>query len=436
MTGGAVTYAVLLFALAQPFVYFSSQAKQYAADVAAALLALLIVLRIANATLSRHLVPMLAIAGALIPWISTSAALVLIGAALGLGVPAVARRDAAVLRAALPLFILWAASALVAGLLAIQTVSAESREFLDWFWRIGYMPLAPTAMVRWGWDTLNNVFGSFGAEALRTNGGLSYAWPQLFVLTTLVGFVQLTRTRPNIAMILFGPLVLLLAASLLRLYPVSGRLLVFIVPVLLLATAAGAQALWTWFGRRARPAGAALALLFVAIPIHAAVKTRPPYQIQPLRPVLERLEVLRQPGDVVYVDYAAAQAFLYYAPRFGFEASDYVIGRCSLSDRRDYLRQVDRFRGERRVWIIGTHISAVERSLTVGYLEAIGRRIESVFVAPIGAPLRFAAYARLYDLSDPRRLVRASAATHRIQEIPLDIATKRWGCLGPAVADE
>jgi hypothetical protein len=88
------------------------------------------------------------------------------------------------------------------------------------------------------------------------------------------------------------------------------------------------------------------------------------------------------------------------------------------------------------VWIIGTHLSAVERALTVGYLEEIGRRIESVFVAPSGAPLRFAAYARLYDLSDPRRLVRSSAATHKIQEVPLDEAAKRWGCFGPAVAGE
>jgi hypothetical protein len=281
---------------------------------------------------------------------------------------------------------------------------------------------------------LTDVFGSF--NSFRTNGGLGYAWPQLFAATTLIGFVQLARTRPAAALILFGPLALLLAASLLRLYPASGRLLVFIIPLLLVATAAGAEALWRWFGRRTRIAGTALVLLFMAIPIHAAIKTRPPYLIQPLRPVLERVEQLRQAGDAIYVDYAAAQAFLYYAPRFGFAPGEYVIGRCSLSDRRDYLRQVDRFRGQPRLWIIGTHLSAVERSLTVGYLEAIGRRIESIFVAAVGAPLRFSAYARLYDLSDPRRLGRSSAATYRFQEVPLDAEVKRWGCFGPALPGE
>ena len=177
-------------------------------------------------------------------------------------------------------------------------------------------------------------------------------------------------------------------------------------------------------------------LLFAAVPIEAAVRTRPPYSIQPLRTVLERMNPLRQPGDAIYVDYVAAQAFLYYAPRFGFEPGDYVIGDCAVDDRRDYLRQVDRFRGRGRLWIVATHLSAVERSLTVGYLERIGRRLASVFVPPAGANLRFAAYARLYDLSDPRRLASAEAATHPIRDVPMDADMKQWGCAGPVVLEE
>ncbi|HVH57989.1 MAG TPA: hypothetical protein VM791_17115, partial [Vicinamibacterales bacterium] len=82
------------------------------------------------------------------------------------------------------------------------------------------------------------------------------------------------------------------------------------------------------------------------------------------------------------------------------------------------------------------HLSAVEQSLTVGYLEEIGYRIASVFVAPVGAPLRYAAYARLYDLSDPRRLARSSAATYQFRELPLEPEARRWGCFGPALAVE
>jgi hypothetical protein len=436
LNGGAFLFAVLLFALGQPFIYFSSQAKQYASDVTLSLLALWMGLVLSSDRLSNRRIAVLAGLGALIPWFSQPAALVLAGAALGAAIPMLWTRGVAARRAALPIMLVWAGSVVVAGAFAMRSVSGETREYLNWFWRIGYMPWPPVAQVRWLWDTLVAVFDAFGAGAFRTNGGLGYVWPQLFVVATVAGLLHFVRARRDVVLILAGPVAVSLIASLLRLYPLSGRLLVFIVPVLLLLTAAGAHLLWTWFAARARLAGVAAAVLFVAIPIHAAVRTRPPYSIQPLRPVLERVDRLRQPGDIFYVDYVAAQAFLFYAPRFGFEPGEYVIGKCAVADRRDYLRQVDRFRGRPRVWVIGTHLSAVERSLTVGYLERIGRRLESVFVPPIGAPVRYAAYARLYDLSDPRRLASSDAASHVIRELPLDDGSKEWGCAGPVVLGE
>ena len=424
----AAVYAVGLFALGQPFIYFSAQVKQYSLDVVASLLAIWLVLRLRAVVTSRTPV-LLAVIGALIPWFSQAAGLVLVGAGAGLAASFLTQR----LRVGRVsgLLALWTISAAGAGLLALWTVPAETRDYLNWFWRLGYAPLAPWAHVQWLWETLTRTFGSFGSEAFRTNGGLGYAWPQLFAALTVIGLVHLGWTRRDVLLILLGPIAAALAASLLRIYPLSGRLLVFLVPVLLLAAAAGAQALWHWTAERTRVAGLVVAAVLVAIPVHAAVRSRPPYLIQPLRPVLERVEQLRLPGDTIYVDYAAGHAFLYYARRFAFDADGYVIGTCAVSDRRDYLRQVDRLRGRRRVWIVGTHLSAVERSLTVRYLEQIGRRIESVFVPPSGAPLRFAAYARLYDLSDPRRLASSSAATFVIREGPRPDGVDEWGCAGP-----
>jgi hypothetical protein len=395
-------------------------------------LALWLVLRLRGEVTSRTQI-LLGVTGAVIPWFSQAAGLVLVGAGVGLASSFMTQR-LRVGRVA-GLLALWTASAGGAGLLALWTVPEETRDYLNWFWRFGYAPLSPLAHVQWLWETLTRVFGSFGSEAFRTNGGLGYVWPQLFAALTLIGLVHLGRTRRDVLLVLLGALAAPLAASLLRIYPLSGRLLVFLVPVMLLAAAAGAQAVWNWTAQRTRVAGFAIAAVLVVVPVHAAVRARPPYLIQPLRPVLERVEQLRLPGDTVYVDYAAGQAFLYYAPRFGFDAGSYVIGTCAVSDRRDYLRQVDRLRGRRRVWIVGTHLSAVERSLTVRYLEQIGRRIESVFVPPTGAPLRFAAYARLYDLSDPRRLASSSAATFVIREGPRPDGVDEWGCAGPLAGE-
>jgi hypothetical protein len=435
LAGPSVVYAVLLFCLAQPFVYFSSQVKQYSSDVAASLAAILLGIIVSTGSLSRRSVLFVIAVGLLLPWISTSGALVLAG--VGLGIASIQFKEGRLAAGSvLSILILWGVSAIAAAVVSIKMVSPEAREYLDWFWRTAYAPPRPWALVDWTWNTLTNVFASFGVEAFRTNGGFGYVWPQLFAATTLLGVVQLVRTNRHLARVLFLPIALAMATSMLRLYPLSGRLLVFLVPILLFATAAGAHALTRWFWSRSKLAGAILSAIFISVPLHAAIRTRPPFDLQPLRPVLERVEQLRRPDDTIYVDYAAAQAFLYYAPRFGIAPNEYVISRCSLSDRRDYLRQVDQFRGRTRVWIIATHLSAVEQSLTVGYLEEIGYRIASVFVAPVGAPLRYAAYARLYDLSDPRRLARSSAATYQFRELPLEPEARRWGCFGPALAVE
>lgn len=435
LRGWAVVFATLLFALGQPFIYFSSQAKQYAPDVMLSLLAMLMGVRLLTAVAGRTAYAFAA-CGALLPWFSQTAGLVLVGAAFAATVVTAIERACAV-RIRVSLLLLWIGSAGGAGLAARANVIGETRDYLDWFWRSGFLPLSLDAP-GWAWRTLVNVFEAFASGGFRTNGGLGYAWPQLFAVATLVGVVHLVRTRRQLGLVLLGPILAALAASLLRLYPLSGRLMVFLVPVLLIFAAAGAHWIWSWFQPRARILGAAIAVVFCAIPIGAALRTRPPYSIQPVRPVLERMNTLRRPGDVIYVDYLAAQAFLYYAPRFGLEPGEYVIGDCAVNDRRDYLRQVDRYRGRDRFWIVGTHLSAVERALTVGYLERIGRRLESVFVPPSGAPLQYAAYARLYDLSDPRRLASASAATYTFRERPLDGQLRTWACAGPVVleADE
>ncbi len=426
----AAVYALGLFSFGQPFVYFSAQVKQYAVDVAAALVALLIVVRLCSTTTGRQRLA-IGLAGVLIPWISQPAMLVLAGAALGLGAHALLTRHAGTIRALWPILVAWATSAAASGLYALRTVSPSTRDYLHSFWREGFMPLSPWAQVRWLWGTSNDVFSAFGPAVFPSNGGLGYVWSQLFVLAAVVGFVQLARTRREVALILLGPIVLALAGSLLRLYPLSGRLLLFLVPVLLLAAAAGAHAVVGWSVRQARVAGAALALVFVGIPVHAAVKTRPPFMIQPLRPVLEEVVRRRNPGERIYVDHAAAQAFMYYASRFRFEPSEFIIGKCAPTDRRDYLRQLDQLRGSSRVWIVGTHLSRIERAATIGYLERIGRRLDTVFEAPARAPVGFAAYARLYDLTDPQRLASASAESYPIPDVRINPLSCRAGPMAP-----
>jgi hypothetical protein len=132
------------------------------------------------------------------------------------------------------------------------------------------------------------------------------------------------------------------------------------------------------------------------------------------------------------VYYGAGQAFMYYAPRFGFTRTDFVLGRCSVADLRVYLQDLDRFRGRTRVWIVATHarIGAVELQTMIGYLDSIGRRLEYFEEhATLDVP-SIAAYAYLYDLSDRTRLGASSADLYPVPTLLGDEGLAQWGCYG------
>ena len=63
-----------------------------------------------------------------------------------------------------------------------------------------------------------------------------------------------------------------------------------------------------------------------------------------IRPVMNYLRIHEQPGDVVYVFYAAGTAFKYYAERDGFPLDKAVMGTAQGDDPRNALPQPLQFR--------------------------------------------------------------------------------------------
>ena len=146
------------------------------------------------------------------------------------------------------------------------------------------------------------------------------------------------------------PVIVTLAAAALRVYPFSGRAVTFLLPLMIAAVAAGADhAVREWLSNRSLAAAAALAVI-VGSPIFATLTALPPERTEHIRPVLARVAQVAREDDDVYVYYAGAQPFRYYAARFALARRRSVIGRCSVTDLRHYLRDVDQFRGHRRVW--------------------------------------------------------------------------------------
>jgi hypothetical protein len=416
----AAPYAVGLFAIGSPFVYFSSHLKQYSSDILCALLITSTAVWMRQQPERLHRAAVLGAVGACVVWFSQPAVIVAAGTGLALAVSALLKGGPRALRPVALVAAFWIPSVAAAVLLAMRNVTPADRTYFEWFWQLGFWPWPPQTFtdVAWPFRQLAVAFGTFFTGPRRTNGGLNYPWSFVFAAVVLIGYVALWKSRRDAALLLLMPAVAALLASAVKLYPFTGRVLVFLLPSLLLALAAGARLLLHAWPRRLQFATPIVLALLGGAPIYAAATALPPERIEHFRPLLAEVAARFRPGDRIFVYHGAGQAFLYYARRHGFTADDYVMSRCVFGDPRQYLRQLDRLRGTPRVWIVATHLYYPRGGFEwmAEYLGTIGTRRESIVIeATTGASLHHA-YAYQYDLSDPDRLRQASADTFALPE--------------------
>jgi hypothetical protein len=440
LEGWSAPFAVGLVSLGIPFIYFSSQLKQYSSDIAIAVLLLLAAIEIRRRGVTRARSWVFAIVGAVAVWFSQPAAFVLAGIGLALLLLTIVERDASAARLYAIGWTLWALSAAAAAALALRNLSHRDRDYFRQFWSEGFMPFPPTTIADVGWlpNKLVWAFGAFASGMSRMTGGLNYRWSAVFAITMSVGVWALWKSERNrdIALFVGLPVVVVAALSAAKLYPFTARLFTFLLPGLLLATAAGAEQVLARWPRRAQVLTPAFLAVLGGSPVYALATALPPYRLQHLRPVVEHIVARRESGDAVYVFYGAGQAFHYYADRYGLKLDTTVMGRCSVGAPREYLRQLDQLRGRPRVWVVLTHDQRLgkEYSVIVDYLERIGRRTEGVDVpGSSGRPMEAAA-GYLYDLSDPTLLAMSSSSTQPIAEGPLSSA-EWWECYGVGLSE-
>ena len=281
------------------------------------------------------------------------------------------------------------------------------------YWKEGLLPhsLADALHSAWPLDRLTALLAP-GGEA-----SLAYPFPHLYLLLGLFGAWLLYREDRVATLLVFAPLLAALAAAAVRLYPLSDRLILFLLPSFFL----GASAAIDWLRSRASTvspyAGIAVVVLLAGSAILPIVHRPPPYWIDDVKPVLLYLQQHRLPGDAVYVYYDTGPAISFYAHRFGMREKDYAAGGCHRGDTRAYLPELDRFRGQPRVWVLATHADPRygERDNILRYLDAMGRRRDSrVFPSWTVTGYSTPAEIYLYDLSDMKRLNAISAASFRL----------------------
>ena len=422
LTPFAGAVAVGLLALADGPIYYASEAKQYSFD----LLAMVALLLAAHLALSERLERRAVLGSLAIGLLATavSHAALLVAPALALLLlwkrVSTQSRD----RALVVVGAGWLGSALTFALLARYELGHLRRTVLA-SGSVGEGHIqAATVLPVGGFRKL--AVAQVRLLGLPGHGVALVLFSLALCLTVLVGAAILARRSRDSLLLVAFPLGAAVAAIGLNQYPLLDRTVLFLVPLACLLVGAAVGGLWSAY----MPRGLALlaATLVLAGPAVSATRHAiHPRHFQEMRWALEHIRSEWRPGDALYVYYSAQYAFAYYgecgcanldrrdapgtplwsfrlvgnpstsqfAPALESAPPRLSIGRFHEDRWSEYLTDLDRVRGRRRVWFLFTHASTpseadFEYNRLPRFLDRIGIRRERW--------IRGGARVYLYDL--------------------------------------
>lgn len=372
VSSAAVPLALAMFASLRSLVYFSTETKQYAVDVAAVLLIIDVTLRTLDRPLTRRrtLVWAACCGGAL--WFSHPAVFAAGGAVTIVCVRVLVsgdRRERALALAAV--------AAITVSLGAVYLVSLRllGRDpLLLEYWEFGLPPAQGGLARRLAWLPK--------AVAHLVPDPLAVTPPGLFAALLVVGTGALAVRRSRALLLLIAILSVVGLATLARRYPLALRLALFVVPVAIVVAVAAADAPLRLRRRVTRVGGRAVMLVAVAVVVggtlvNALGAVRRPYTVSEIRPVLEGVADDREPGDVLLSHWTAAFLTDYYAPRLGLRRDGYIAfdgsTACPPGGGAASLRN------KRRVWVVYAYppgyLPADNAAAARAQLDSVGRRV-------------------------------------------------------------
>jgi hypothetical protein len=101
---------------------------------------------------------------------------------------------------------------------------------------------------------------------------------------------------------------------------------------------------------------ASLVVYFLYGPIAVAYENlQSPPLGEHIKPVMSYMSENYLSTDLIYVYYGAAPAFEFYAPLYGFDRNDYIVGLSARKDPAQYLEEIEKIKGSQRIWFVFSH---------------------------------------------------------------------------------
>ncbi|MGJ3247288.1 MAG: glycosyltransferase family 39 protein [Elainellaceae cyanobacterium] len=384
-------FALALFASNQYLVYYASETKQYASDVAVGLFVFWVLLHSHTQALTPARTIWTGLVGAIAIWFSHPVVFILAGVELVYLISDLRRyltnrHESQIapdqiatdqIGQRLGIYGIWLSS--FVSFYAISLADIRSNKFLPFTWSNEF-PESPWD-VGWFFETTRLFF----YKPL----GFPPVISELACLMFLIGCISLFKHRRVHLFVLITPALLTLTAGYLRQYPFDNRLVLFLAPFLIIILIKGLTNVLAHVRFKSTVASALIAICILGFPVaEGCLFLIKPYMLENIKPVMDYVRDHHQPGDEIYVFQKGKFQFQYYASRYGFTPDEYKIGidldddltqTISTQDEKiGYRNDINQFKGEPRVWVLVSDSRLRdETEFVISHLDKIGQKIDS-----------------------------------------------------------
>ncbi len=341
-------FPLFLFAFGMPVLQYATEVKQYSTDMLLTIALLLLSFRWEISSFNRSKILLWSLIGSLVVWFSMPGVFIL----FGIGVYYLFefyknKKWKQSLYILLPICIWLISFGLYYFSIIRYDIGLENLE--DYHARF-FLPLIPLTWADW------QKVGSILITFFRTGIGSTVLAIGFGILTFIMGIWQLKKSRFSTILLFLLPLLACLFASGLKLYSLIPRLTLFYLPVLLLIVAIGSAFLIEHLKKM--PYLIYIAIIIIMINQKGYSYFYNKFEIEELRPVLEYVQLHREPEDAAYLYFHATHAYVFYST-YHEKAETLAIPGIQIGayeDRPETLKLPD----NKRVWLIFSHIEPAE----------------------------------------------------------------------------
>ena len=362
--------ALALFAINPALVDYSSEAKQYILDVAVILGLLLLAFPILKRQGDQRKYIFLALGGIVALWFSHASLFVLAGIGIALILTHLQSREYSSLRLPFGMGTLWLVNLGLLYVLNLRQLRANT--YLATYWANGFIPMPP-------WSVAGGV-STYFSELIQFQFEIFFL-PLLVLVLMVAGWYLLYRDDRPLALVFALTTLFAFIASALRLYPVSGRLSLFLIPPGIILLGKFLEFIQKALATNKMAFAVTTAVIVGYLVINPLIESSrnfiSPKYYEHIRPTMQVLADSWKDGDVLFVTAWAEPAFRFYAPFYGLERVEITSSEIEdYPDGEKLKSRIDPLIGQKRVWALFSHVYEQggfnERDFLVAYLDQIG----------------------------------------------------------------